>query len=126
LLQVLRHGSGIPAADGAGQRHDFPLGSNALEHTFAETDQHGTRLVRRYATVREHRETHAHQARNEVAGHGGGGVVEHFVLGLDLTDVTAQVTYQSVGNVLRSHIPLDTPVYAPEDLRISNGRTKGV
>jgi hypothetical protein len=113
LLQVLRHGSGIPATDGAGQRHNFPLGFDALEHAFTETDQHGTRLIRRYAAVRQHGEADAHQARNQVAGHGGSGVVEHFVLGLDLTDVTTQVTYQSTRDVLRGHIPLDTPVYAP-------------
>jgi hypothetical protein len=126
LLQVLRDGRGIPAADGASQRHDFPVGFDALEDAFAESDQHGTRLVRRYAAVREHGETDAHQARNQVAGHGCSGVVEHFVLGLDLTDVTAKVTYQLVGDVLCGRIPLDTPVNAPKDLQISNGRTKGV
>jgi hypothetical protein len=126
LRQVLRHGSDIPATDRASQRHDFPLGFDALEDAFAETNQHGTRLVRRYAAVREHGETDAHQARNQVAGHGCSGVVEHFVFGLDLTDVTAKVTYQSAGDVLRGRIPLDTPVYTPEDLQISNGRTKGV
>jgi hypothetical protein len=112
LLQVLRHGSGIPATNGASQRYDLPLGFDALEHAFTETDQHGTRLVRRYAAVREHGETDAHQARNQVAGHGCSGVVENFVLGLDLTNVTAQVTYQAAGDVLRGRIPLDTPVYA--------------
>ena len=54
LLQVLRHGSGIAATNRARQRHDFPFGFDALEHAFAETDQHGTRLVRRYAAVRQH------------------------------------------------------------------------
>ena len=109
---MLRHGSSIPAADRASQRHNFPLGFDALEHAFAETDQHGTRLVRRHAAVREHGETEAHQARNQVAGHGCSGVVEHFVLGLDLTDVTAKVTNQLAGDVLCGSIPLDTPVYA--------------
>jgi hypothetical protein len=113
LRQVLRHGSDIPATDRASQRHDFPLSFDTLEHAFAETDQHGTRLVRRYATVREHGETDAHQARNQVAGHGRSGVVEHFVLGLNLTDMTAQVTYQAAGDVFCGRIPLDTPVYAP-------------
>jgi hypothetical protein len=113
LLQVLRHGRDIPTTDGASQRHDFPLGFDALEDAFAETNQHGTRLVRRYAAVREHGETDAHQARNQVAGHGRSGVVEHFVLGLNLTDMTAQVTYQAAGDVLRGRISLNTPVYAP-------------
>jgi hypothetical protein len=81
LLQVLRYDSGIPATNRASQRHDFPVGFDALEHTFAETDQHGTRLVRRNAAVREHGETDAHQTRNQVAGYGRSGVVEHFVLG---------------------------------------------
>src|SRR5438270_504144 len=109
---MLRHGSSIPTADRASQRHNFPLGFDALEHAFAETDQHGTRLIRRHAAVREHRETEAHQARNQVAGHGCSGVVEHFMLGLDLTDVTVQVTNQAAGDVLCSSITLDTPVYA--------------
>jgi hypothetical protein len=112
LLQVLRHDSDITATDRASQRHDFPLGFDALEHAFAETDQHGTRLVRRYAAVREHGETEAHEARNQVAGHGCRGVVEHFVLGLDLTDVTTQVTDQAAGDVLGGGISLDTPVDA--------------
>src|SRR5205823_8263463 len=111
-LQMLRHGSGIPATDRASQRHDFPLGFDALEHAFAETDQHGTRLVRRNAAVREHGETDAHQARNQVAGHGCSGVVENFMLRLNLTDVTAKVTNESAGDVLCGCIPLDTPVYA--------------
>src|SRR5215813_12653135 len=113
LLQVLRHGSGIPATDRASERHDFPLGFNALEHAFTETDQHGTRLVRRNAAVRQHGETDAHQTSNQVAGHGRSGVVEHFVLGLDLTDVTAEITDQAARNVLCGRLPLDTPVYAP-------------
>jgi hypothetical protein len=75
-------------------------------------DQHSTRLVRGNAAVREHGETDAHQARNEVAGHGCSGVVENFVLGLDLTDMTAKVTNQSAGDVLGGSIPLDTPIYA--------------
>jgi hypothetical protein len=75
-------------------------------------DQHSTRLVRGNAAVREHGETDAHQARNQVAGHGCSGVVENFVLGLDLTDMTAKVTNQSAGDVLGGSIPLDTPVYA--------------
>jgi hypothetical protein len=112
LLQVLRHGSGIPAADRASQGHDFPLSFDVLEHAFAETDQHSTRLVRCNAAMREHGETEAHQARNQVAGHGCSGVVENFVLGLNLTDVTAKVTNQSAGDMLCGSIPLDTPVYA--------------
>ena len=63
--------------------------------------------------MREQGETDAHQACNEIACHGCSGVVENFVLGLDLTDVTAKVTNQSAGNVLCGSIPLDTPVYAP-------------
>jgi hypothetical protein len=113
LLQVLRHGSDIPATDRPSQRHDFPFGFDALEHAFTEMDQHSTRLVRRNTTVREQGETDTHQACNEIAGHGCSGVVENFVLGLDLTDVTVKVTYQSAGDVLCSSIPLDTPVYAP-------------
>src|SRR5262249_20946180 len=97
-----------------------------LEHTFAETDQHGTRLVRCNTAMREHGETDTHQARNQVAGHGCSGVVEDFVLGLDLTDVTAKVTNQSVGDVRGSSALLNTPMYAPQDLWISNGCTKGV
>jgi len=112
LLQVLRHGSGIPTTDRASQGHDFAFDFDALEHAFAETDQHSTRLVRRNTTVREQGETDAHQACYEITSHGCSGVVENFVLGLDLTDVTAQVTNQSAGDVLCGSIPLDTPVYA--------------
>jgi hypothetical protein len=126
LLQVLHHGSDISTTDRAGQRYDLPLRFEALEYAFAEPDQHGTRLVRRYAAVCQHGETDTHQARNQVTGHGCSSVVEDFVLGLDLTDMTAEVTYQAAGDVLRGRIPLDTPVNAAEDLRISNGRTKGV
>src|SRR5215813_1387508 len=112
LLQVLRHGSGIPATDRASERHDFPLGFDALEHAFTETEQHGTRLVRRNAAVRQHGETDAHQTSNQVAGHGCSGVVKNFVLGFDLTDVTTEITDQSAGDVLCGSISLDTPVYA--------------
>jgi hypothetical protein len=35
------------------------------------------------------------------------------VLGLDLTDVTVQVTNQAAGDVLCGNISLDTPMYAP-------------
>jgi len=110
---VLRHGSGIPATDRASQRHDFPLGFDALEHAFTETDQHGTRLVRRNAAVRQYGETDTHQTSNQVAGYGCSGVVEHFVLGFDLTDVTAEITDQAASDVLCGRLPLDTPVYAP-------------
>ena len=51
-------------------------------------------------------------ASQQVAGHGCSGVVENFVLGLDLTDMTAKVTNQSAGDVLGGSIPLDTPIYA--------------
>jgi hypothetical protein len=76
--------------------------------------------------VCEHGETDAHQTCNQVAGDGGGGVVENFVLGLDFTDVTMQVTDQAAGNLFGDGIPFCTPVHAAQDFWISDGRTKGV
>jgi hypothetical protein len=126
LLQVLCHGSSIAATDGTSQRHDFSLGFDALEYAFAETDQHGTPLIRCHTTVRQHGETEAHQTRQQVASHCGSGVVEHFVLGLNFANVTAKVTNQSAGDVLCRSVPLNAPVYTTQDLWISNGRTKGI
>ena len=94
LLQVLRHGSDIPTADGTSQCHDFPFGFDALEDAFAETDQHGTRLVRRDAAVRQHGETDAHQASDQVTGHSRRGVIEHFVIGLK-EDAATGIDYLS-------------------------------
>src|SRR5215510_3779280 len=110
---MLRYGSGIPATDRASEGHDFSLGFNALEYAFTETEQHGTRLVGRNAAVPQHGETDAHQASDQVAGYGCSGVVEHFVLGFDLTDVTSEITDQTASDMLCGSLPLDTPVYAP-------------
>jgi hypothetical protein len=76
--------------------------------------------------VCEHGETDAHQTCNQVAGDGGGGVVENFVLGLDFIDVTMQVTNQSAGYACGGSIPFRTPVNASQDFRISDGGTEGV
>jgi hypothetical protein len=126
LLQVRGYCSGIPTTDGPGQGRDFPLGFDALEHAFAETNKHGTCLFRRNAAVCEHGETDAHQACEQVPRDSGGSVVENFVLGLDFIDVTTQVTDQSAGYVLCDGISFRTPVNASQDFRISDGRTKGV